>query len=567
MTVDLDTLAKRSSKNASAWADFNYEGLADVLRVPIESIWSNPTEFVRDATVPPLAHLIVLDINGDYALVHYIKNKVLHMSRGLELSDEEKELNSFSEERGTVSNVRDVFLRMRGVIFYTPKDGLPVEVARSFGFPYEAEYVASSPNAISAKFQDNQKVNTYSEEEQFVVEPYYQGNVCRVWYHRDKIFFSSHKTIDNSNSTWGDSSRGFKRVFMEMSYPQIWQDLGDDKNKIEKSETLLIENLFSNSENRNLTYAFHLVHPNFASSSLMSIGGGFVLLLGIFSKTKRYDDSSNVKNLEGLVFNTKVAREYLGKVDLSGKWMGIVPMEYREADQILRNGYYGVEGRQFPYRADQRFIQSDAVMIKSRSGFYMKVYPSSVGWRNEIFSDIRNIKEGYDKFTAMAYDDVERFKAFVKTTPIYGLNKITGPEDTEDILALAKAIKENRSTDYRGESVNIEMPANREKYLAHIFTFAAPYATKESVATYYKTSRSNRRQLGTLLGQYLSRRHDIVSELRKNGDRLNVNGIIINVIKNAPNTNTLSYISEILDKYSNRYINDMLSSIKSLTKK
>lgn len=140
----------------------------------------------------------------------------------------------------------------------------------------------------------------------------FEGTVIRVFKHNGKVYYSSHKKLDTSKSTWG-SSENFRSLFLRLSGLQETDLFGDEPS------------YFYN-------YVFIVVAPDLLVSSKQFIGPGYVALVDIFSDSSFKDsDLCKAKCLP--------PREFV-MLNQTNRTIRTVELELAAVNNILKFGYY-----------------------------------------------------------------------------------------------------------------------------------------------------------------------------------------------------------------------------------
>jgi len=426
MSQEIKSLIKYiATRGEQLWIDIDYAMVAEVLDVPEEVIWKNNFELS-----PPERCLIsVFDVEDEYILLHYFKSRV-----------------TGSENRNILST--------RGIIINSKTKKI---VCRSYGYPFEERYVSSEGDEIRT-------TNKVFSSKNYTVEPYFQGTVIRVWCDGDKIGISSHTKIDISSSKWGES-KYFKEMFFEMVDYAIWNNPLNVNIRSELIQDRLKERFFK-GEDINYTWVFSLVSPSLSTSSLMEIGSGFVLFLNKFL-TGHVNDPKPVEiDSIGLVSSNNLYTQIYGISKFEN---------FSEAKDILEFGY-GKKSKKF--KSEFNFLeQSDAVMIKDSKGFYMKVYPPSVEWRNKIVKG--SISDSFSRFLGLAYGNKDKFKE-IRCIPFnlanIDLNRFLSAIVSREDDSVKNLFEKNKNL--KSDVKNVKL---REKYLAMLMIIAAPPSYKQKV--------------------------------------------------------------------------------------
>jgi len=435
MSQEIKSLIKYiATRGEQLWLDIDYAMVAEVLDVSEEIIWKNNFELS-----PPENCLVsVFDIEDEYILLHYFKSRVTDLA-----------------EKYILGDLKDKnILSIRGIIINSKTKKI---VCRSYGYPFEDRYVSSEGDEIKT-------INKVFSSKNYTVEPYFQGTVIRLWCDGDKIGISSHTKIDISSSKWGES-RYFKEMFFEMVDYATWNNPLNINIRSELIHNMLKEKFFK-GEDINYTWVFSLVSPSLSTSSLMEIGSGFVLFLNKFLVGHVSDPKAvELESIQSISSNNIYTKIY-----------GVAKFQdFVEARNILEYGY-GKSSKKF--KTDFNFLeQSDAAMIKDSKGFYMKVYPPSVEWRNKIIRGA--ISDSFSRFLGLAYGNKDKFKE-IRCIPFnlanIDLNRFLSAIISREDDSVKNLFEKNRNL--KSDVKNVKL---REKYLAMLMIIAAPPSYKQKV--------------------------------------------------------------------------------------
>jgi len=222
---------------------------------------------------------------------------------------------------------------LRGVVVDTEEKRI---VCSSFGYApsFTVDYVEEGVNTVVDEYDKVHNVDLTNAK--FRIG--YEGTILRVFKHKGKVYYSTHRRLDASKSTWGNT-KTFTEMYSELGGPT--------------EDELFPEDI----ESPPYVYVFLVSHPDVMMCSHVPTQTGFIVFLG------RLDMSGN-GNDEELPFKHRLITDR-DVIDLNEE-QGIISSRYLstdEANKFLRTGFHNLDNKR-----DKRLSHGEFVIAEVPNG-------------------------------------------------------------------------------------------------------------------------------------------------------------------------------------------------------
>lgn len=355
---------------------------ANVVAKSLGSVKSNSPVFDLKQKI---ANILGVTNNDQWEIVDKIAEESLYMVH----YSENANLDLYGYLRGTIVDIKAEVIIRKG-IGYTPT------VTTNQLIP---------KNDTLELTDENGKVHILQN---YMITRGFEATSISTFKHNSKVYHSTNKRIDSSNSKWG-GSKTFTELYYEVG--------GLAPDQLFNTETV----------NSPFVYESLLVHPSLLNVTKLPVGVGFMVSLGVKTmwdlKNTPYPETTNptidfiIKSIPGtdkLPLNPKTAVVYTP-----------TDIDLKTANQHLQYGFYDPQDYS---TIDPRLIPGEFVIIYSinNCGEVIKTYKvqsSSYAWRWNIRNNDPNIKHRLYQLSTSANEipgtDPELFyDDFIKSYPI-----------------------------------------------------------------------------------------------------------------------------------------------------
>ena len=433
----------------------------------------------------------------------------------------------------------------------------------SDSFPY-APIVKSSKLTLNnegyLKLVDEFENQYILDPEKVLITEGFEGTVLHIFKHDGKVFYSTRKKLDSSNSRWGNSET-FSKIYSELGGPSE-EELFDKESKYSP-----------------YSYMFILVHPSLLVCTKDNVGKGYIVYLGYKTmwSVEYYQCPYKQTLKDGSLFKGVTEEEFANDPRPNAGWIDTtlkVPLTKSirtkgpskpEENVLYEPSYLDIDSAnhylQFGFldkieipNYDKRLYPGEFIIINildenNKITKMLKVQSESYSWRSELRDNDPNLLHRFYQLNNDSYLDFKnksQRKQYLSKYPVmYPLpekNIISQLNQNEPYLVWPQNKIQDKYylKDRKTRLYNIWL----------CFMMAVPFSRQKEVSSFYSTLNTERYNLIGWL--WYIQKHP-------NYDVLTLSSRVKTIIDVARNYSKNSYIPKSGKKWNyTRTINDKI---------
>jgi hypothetical protein len=381
---------------------------------------------------------------------------------------------------------------LRGVVVDTE---LKRVVCSSFGYaPY---FVADSLSRdAQRRVDENAKVHDLDlSQARFRIG--YEGTVLRVFKHRGKVYFSTHRRLDASRSRWGNTH----------TFTELYEQLGGPTAK---------ELFDENKDSSPFVSVFLVSHPEVLMCSLVPSSTGFLVYLSCHKMFSEHPATQETVDWSFPSLPLVYGKRYLSLEGSEDRRILLSPyLSLEEANDFLARGFFPEE----PQRDDKRLSKGEFVIaeIPCQEGSnspdgdvkLVKFHSSAYEWRNKMRGKDSNL---YHRFFLLATDSYGKkpLENYFEEYPL--VPKFVPESEVRERVAEGPLVSWPTDASLRDNVLTFSKNPSKNCLLYNIwacFLLSVPISRQATVAEFLSSYRQDR----MYLVQWLAKRYE-------NGDEL-----------------------------------------------